>query len=409
MEKPPQSGTPPTSLAREPVAWGSVPTVDDVDRIVALAEPMIRNLQITQAYHELSLAVTTPTGTVANWCTFATWASKQAGVTIRQEDLARTFERLLGQSPEVLVAIDFVTACLIQMETGRDAADLHRSIRQVLSPKAAFERTSDAVSRGNTKVFEEIGREFARFLATFQEDVAFDAEKISRFCDELRPGEPPDGQRYLRQAFARYYQARFEPHLKTKAELMLLANLEIGLHEQTRLQPEIVEALNAPIIDPKQLKSDILDALFPRPGLFFRLRLFLLRLLGRTSALDRACERLAERLRELTQRVITECLMTLTLPPDQVLRLGRDVPAEFPEMLRQLTSPELQALLARIDPTANSVRESGTDDWSDLNDRMHFIADLFRVYQEGPQLFHPSFTPEQVQAIKAGRKPEGRL
>jgi hypothetical protein len=118
---------------------------------------------------------------------------------------------------------------------------------------------------------------------------------------------------------------------------------------------------------------------------------------------------LAERPRELTQRVITECLMTLTLPPDQVLRLGRDVPADFPEMLRQLTSPELQALLARIDPTANSVRESGTDDWSDLNDRMHFIADLFRVYQEGPQLFHPSFTPEQVLAIKAGRQPEGRL
>jgi hypothetical protein len=40
---------------------------------------------------------------------------------------------------------------------------------------------------------------------------------------------------------------------------------------------------------------------------------------------------------------------------------------------------------------------------------LHLIADLFRAYQEGPQLFHPSLTPEQVQAIKAGRKPEGRL
>jgi hypothetical protein len=52
---------------------------------------------------------------------------------------------------------------------------------------------------------------------------------------------------------------------------------------------------------------------------------------------------------------------------------------------------------------------SGADNWSDLNDRMHFIADLFRAYQEWPQLFDPAFTPVQVIEIKAGRKPEGRL
>jgi len=32
----------------------------------------------------------------ANWCTFATWASRQAGQTIRQEDLARTLAALTG-------------------------------------------------------------------------------------------------------------------------------------------------------------------------------------------------------------------------------------------------------------------------------------------------------------------------
>jgi hypothetical protein len=54
------------------------------------------------------------------------------------------------------------------------------------------------------------------------------------------------------------------------------------------------------------------------------------------------------------------------------------------------------------------VRGSGADNWSDLNDRMHFIADLFRAYQEWPQLFDPAFTPAQVLEIKAGRKPDGR-
>jgi hypothetical protein len=34
------------------------PTVDDVARTAALADPVILNLQITQAYHELALAMT---------------------------------------------------------------------------------------------------------------------------------------------------------------------------------------------------------------------------------------------------------------------------------------------------------------------------------------------------------------
>ena len=61
----------------------------------------------------------------------------------------------------------------------------------------------------------------------------------------LRPGDPPDGQRYLRQAFAHYERRAAERDPKARAELAVLANLEIGLHEQTRLQPEIREALDA--------------------------------------------------------------------------------------------------------------------------------------------------------------------
>ena len=69
------------------------PSVADVERISALADPILRNLQITQCYHELSAAMAARTGTNANWLTFATWASKQVGQTIRKEDLARTLQR----------------------------------------------------------------------------------------------------------------------------------------------------------------------------------------------------------------------------------------------------------------------------------------------------------------------------
>lgn len=68
----------------------------------------------------------------------------------------------------------------------------------------AVERASEAVARGNKKVFEEIGYEFARIYQTCLEDKAPVPENIARFCQELRPGDPPDGQGYLRQAFGHY-------------------------------------------------------------------------------------------------------------------------------------------------------------------------------------------------------------
>jgi hypothetical protein len=68
-----------------------VPTVAEVERIAGLADPAIRNLQITQCYHELALGLAQRTGGGANWCAFATWASKQAGQTIRKADLFRCY------------------------------------------------------------------------------------------------------------------------------------------------------------------------------------------------------------------------------------------------------------------------------------------------------------------------------
>ena len=51
------------------------------------------------------------------------------------------------------------------------------------------------------------------------------------FARWLDGGDPPTEPPLLRQAFARYVTS-------ADAELITLANLEIGLHEQTRLQPE---------------------------------------------------------------------------------------------------------------------------------------------------------------------------
>ena len=83
-------------------------TPEDIDRVAAIADPVIRNLRITQAYHELSATMAARLGPVANWCTYATWASKQAGRTIRKEDLRLALETALASSSDAATAADDV-------------------------------------------------------------------------------------------------------------------------------------------------------------------------------------------------------------------------------------------------------------------------------------------------------------
>ncbi|QQS46689.1 MAG: hypothetical protein IPM66_22825 [Acidobacteriota bacterium] len=387
----------------------SSPSVADVERIRALADPVLRNLQITQCYHELSAVMAGRTGPGANWCTFATWASKQAGQTIRREDLARTLESAFGDSTEVAAAVEKVILLARQIRSGIDQGKIKKMIREAVGPGAVIDRTSDAVARGNRKVFEEIGREFARFIATCVQDEKFDPDRIEEFCAEFRPGEPPDGQRYLSRAFSHYYQAFFETEVQPRAELLFLANLEIGFHEQTRLQPEIAESLDAALINSEMFKNRLIADIFPYGGLFVRARLFIKRLLGRPATFEIAVNQLIATIRRRMHLAITEHLMTLTLFNTERLRLGVDLQKEFPASLKKPANTELLELLALADPTPDSLLESGAVDWADLPDRLHFIVDLFRCYHETKELHDPPFTNEQLNEIQSGRLPGGRL
>jgi hypothetical protein len=384
----------------------SAPTVEDVDHIARLGDPIVRNLQITQCYYEISQSVAQLTGFSANWCTFATWASKQAGQTIRMEDLIRAFEDRFYLSAEISTVLEDVAGKLKGVGSKLEAQVPKEAILRALNPTEVFVRASDAVARGNKKVFEEIGREFARFLAVFQGDNKFDAEKMARFCAALRPGEPPDGQRFLAEAFNAYGEARFQSDAKEKVELMLLANLRAGFHEQVRLQPEIAEALNASLTSPEDLKRKLLTVLVRDFWIPARDRLT--RLLDRDLPLDDAIDRLVRETNRLIRRVITAHLMTLHLP-GEVLRLGRDLQTPFPKTLEQIRNPKLREMLARTDLTPDSLKESGAEDWADFKDRMHFITDFFRSYQERQLLFQAPFTTEQVAVLKSGGRPSAPL
>jgi hypothetical protein len=252
------------------------------------------------------------------------------------------------------------------------------------------------------KVFEEIGLEFARYL---QEVPPHEAESspFQRFLDRLRPGDPPDGQRYLREAFERYERLQTEVDPKARVELAVLANLAIGFHEQTRLQPEIREALDAAYSTQADLRRRALKAFFPSAARLWPV------VRGPAAAVVGVAAAGAQRAASgLAREVITESFMVLSLP-GRVLALGAHLDDVYPEALREPANAELIELLARFEPLPPSPDHCGARDWSELQERMHYIVHLFCAFHEREELFDAPFTPEQVGAIEHGRIPDGAL
>jgi hypothetical protein len=279
---------------------------------------------------------------------------------------------------------------------GRLTAQLH-------TPFDAFEHASAAVARGNVKVFEEIGLEFARYLDECLSDTPVEAAQAPRFFDHLRPGDPPEGQRYLRQAFMHYERLRVERDSKARAELAVLANLEIGLHEQTRLQPEIREALDAAHARRKDLGGRALDALFPSAKRSWAIvRASAAAAIAVVAAgLQRASSRVA-------REAIIDSLMVLRLPT-RVLALRVHLADTYPDVLVEPVDAELTELLAQFEPVAPVPDDCGARDWSDLHQRMHYIVHLFRAFHLTEELSRPPFTPEQVASFSRGVVPDGEI
>lgn len=395
-----------TSLAS--IASRSTLTTDAIIKISLLSEPVNRNLQITACYHELSAAFAKRTGIVSNWCTFATWASKQAGVTIRGEDLQRKLEEALTNEPDTQDMLRLIKDHSKKLAGGA----LQQSIAIAAVKKlagSAKQRASESVARGNKKVFEEIGLQFARFFQRCIQDEQYQQSSIDDFCSQLLPGPPPDGQQHLSIAFRSYYKAFFEADTKTQDELVLLANIHIGFHEQTRLQPEIVESLDAANIDAQQLRNHLTDIIVKSKSLQGKLLYFFTWLIGGTRLFKNSIDALAGAAEKHIRKVITKHLMTLTLPPDTTLHLGDPLTQTYPESLKTISYADLQSMLKQLKPTADAIDGAGCTDWGDLKERVYFIANLFRCYHQTKDLFTAPFTVQQLSEIRTGKKPEGRL
>lgn len=369
----------------------------EIDAICALPDPVVRNLRITECYHRLATGLVLAGVAGANWCAFATWASRQAGCTIRGEDL---LDRLVARS-RVGVGWHPVRALwrrLLRRGLLRPQTRLGRIVREVHTPFDALERAAAAVARGNLKVFAEIGREFGRYLAALER-----GEDLAVFLAPLRSGPPPDGQDGLRRAFTCYHRQRDERDPATRRALVLLANLEIGRHEQTRLQDEIVAALEAAPDTAYDLGGRVLAVVSPgfaRRGGWARRPLSAL-----IVAIARRYRAHAE---NLAREVITESLMVLTVPPDLILNLGRHLPLPVPPDFLTCAQPDLRAFWEAT-VRGRLPGNCGADDWGDLDQRMYYILHLFAACHDRVELFDSPFRPENTARIRAGKLPAGTL
>jgi hypothetical protein len=352
----------------------AVPT--DIDAIAQMQDGALRNLLITQRYHDLSacLVETIGPGNV-NWSTFATWASKTAGLSIRNEEVPPVLDQLAG-----------------------DQLFLFDPVREVLGT------VSTSIAVGNRKVYAELAPLFAKFVRIFR-DSNGGAADIEAFVGSLdpRPSSTDGGQAPLRPAFRAYYDAIGTTDATKKARLMLLGNCLIGQHEQTRLDPQIQEAMDAPIDDlvEKYLKPG------KGGGLIARLE----------DAIERPIEAWVTVAKMVWEEIATRLMMSLSLPGGQLLPLGKNIPAEaagrpfLPEALRDIDAPaDVVALLEEFDRAHGDGDDgSASIDWRVLNDRMNFIVNLFRSRQQDLELLGPPFSADQRAAFEAGKMPDPTL
>lgn len=377
------------------------PTQAEVEAIIRMEDPVLRNLHITQTYHVLKVALTDVFGEQdVNWCGFATWASKTAGAFIRKDVLPG----LLG---ELLERADAVTRSIAELQDrllGAWGASV--GVQYVLA--RTLEDITDEVARhaarGNFIVFQELGPLYVDLLEHLAGLDGPDPSRLERVLSRLSPGPVEEGgQDLLIQAVKAYYEAMFTHDAKDHAELMFLGNALVGFHEQTRLQGPVLAALNAP------LRELFLDHLvqFTRADPKLRVR-------GLPEwSLRQAFAPLATRLERIWRELATRALMRIELP-DLTLRLGEDIPAltserDFPPALVRLEHPELVALMAQLDRTPDDTAGSAARDWGSLADRMNLIVDLFRTRQQDRLLYDQPFTFLQVDAFHEGRVPHGRL
>lgn len=339
-------------------------TRERVEAVVyAPVSDVLRNHLVTLAYVDLSNKMAEVLGADdANWCTLAVWPSYTVGQTIRAGKVT-ALKRIAAKGPWPRTARSWLVA----------SAERDRP-----HPRGTMNRS---LAAGNRGVFYEVGLAWTDFLETFGEDprrpgVEDDFAAFRQRVHRL-PAPPgrvwPDGDRdKLAGGFEAYLKALQSDDPTQRSQLILLGNLLIGEHEQRRLQGWLDRSADAPL-------AGLIRVLSP----FW---------IGR---------RLVRPVRWLWNRFLTKRVYVVVMGDEQ-LAVGRPVPPAdgrgdpFPAPLDVLTGDVAEVFdgLNEASPGAD-----GADQWSDIDNRMAFIAQLFRARQRAHLVGRNPFSPAEVSLI----------
>ncbi len=342
-------------------------TVERVKAIVfAPMSDALRNHLVTLAYVDMGTAMAELLGTSedANWTSLAVWPSFTVGETIHGGDDPLGLKRALGRAQEDPLGL------------AREEAT-----KRVLGGAEQGGRILNrSLAAGNRGVFYEIGLCWADFLATFRVERS-DEEGLAefrKFCDRidrlpLPPGKlwPPGDRDQLKRAFAAYIEAMGCDDDKRRAELILLGNICLGNHEQARLQGW----LDLSLLDPVRILTKPIRRIAPE---------------GFVGRVEDGWSQL------MTRRVF------VVKVGSETVRVGRPVPGDdpYPAPLDTLGVPEVRAEFDRVVAAGGGAR-TGAHHWNDFDDRMSFIASLFRARQRAGLVGLSPYTPEEETQIWA--------
>jgi hypothetical protein len=349
------------------------PTIPEISE---MEDPCLRNLWITQTYHQLGTQMAARgLAPDATWALFAVWASKSAGRMIRGEELPTALRGGIEHNAVLHEQRDTLNRRWSWAQRLRLADGFHVSQLAGLTDDVARD-VSRQLAEGNRLVFAELAPMF----------------------HSLARGDHPSVTSELEQPVADYEQALVETDPDKRSVHVLRANVAAVAHEQQRLQTFIAGAVDAPITDALHglINSHIARFL---PG-------WVLRHLARPAVAT-----LNDELTRLWQDSATALLMRL-VTADEDLDLHDTLPippGSAALFVPPLSGPEAAAALGVWDRTGGLGRPCGAEDWVSLKERMGYIVNLFRSRQRRPSLADAPFTQEQLVEMATGQLPSGRL
>ncbi|MFV0308852.1 MAG: hypothetical protein ACK5OX_14040, partial [Desertimonas sp.] len=308
-------------------------------------------------------------GTDHTWCTFAVWASATAGLSIRRQELDDVVVELTRSMVKRQARVTLVLTTI-----GPPV------VKRIFSE--ALDAISERLAHGNTLVFAELAPLFVTALPWWERAPA-DAGAPS-MGQRLRLTHP-DVTDDLVVAFDWYDRAVRATAEAPRAWAVCAANVVAVAHEQQRLEPDIKAALDEGL--------DVVEALVDT-----RLRI------GRRWFR----RHLAAHLAAVWEELVTLTMMSLRVPGEE-LHLGGHVPplpdgTTFPAALEDLARAAAAGdPYRRWDPHDGELHHR--TNWAVLDDRMSYIARLFRSRQQHPPLGAAPFSADQLGELAAGRVP----